>query len=236
MEYGSYKARVVGSLLVTGLRSKRRGRTQADRIASRALDDLKTQVAAYFAARKRPKVRRAKRTKAIEHTKGIRAEMTERSLWLVLYTCSHGEALRIAACASHAARATTPSPSSTPCSRRATSCKNAERCDGASGAASSRNSVICCSVKRSMSAGCPLDAPPRVRWPARRHRRTVRPCAQADRATIHRRFRRRARMVRWRGRCARRTAVRGACGKARGETRCREFPQRTPADGSLASR
>ena len=71
MEYGSYKARVVGSLLVDGLRSKRRGRTQADRIASRALDDLKTQVAAYFAARKRPKVRRAKRTKAIEHTKGI---------------------------------------------------------------------------------------------------------------------------------------------------------------------
>ena len=71
MGYGSYKARIVGSLLVTGLRSKRGVRTQADRIASRALDDLKTQVAAYFAALKRPKVKRAKRTKAIEHTKAI---------------------------------------------------------------------------------------------------------------------------------------------------------------------
>ena len=36
--------------------------------------------------------------------------MTERSLWLVLYTCSHGEALRISACASRAACATAPSP------------------------------------------------------------------------------------------------------------------------------
>src|SRR5262249_9873084 len=116
--------------------------------------------------------------------------------------CTHGQgvALRIAAWASRAACATAPSPSSTPCSRRATSCRKAERWEGASGAASSRNSVICCSVKRSMSAGCPLDAPPRVRWPARRHRPTVRPCAQADRATITRGFRRQARTVRMRGR------------------------------------
>jgi hypothetical protein len=39
--------------------------------AFEAREDLKTQVAAYFAARKTPKIRRAKRTKAIEHTKAI---------------------------------------------------------------------------------------------------------------------------------------------------------------------
>ena len=64
--YGSYKVRVVRSLLVSGLQSSRRGRTQADRIASEVREDLKMRVAAYFAARKRPKVKRAKRTKAIE--------------------------------------------------------------------------------------------------------------------------------------------------------------------------
>jgi len=64
--YGPYKVRVVRSLLVTGLQSERRGRTKADRIASRVKEELRTQAAAYFAARKRPKVRRAKRTKAIE--------------------------------------------------------------------------------------------------------------------------------------------------------------------------
>src|SRR5262249_61793181 len=63
------------------------------------------------------------------------------------YACSHGEALRIAACASRAACATAPSPSSTPCSRRATSCRKAERWEGASGAASLRKSLICWSVK-----------------------------------------------------------------------------------------
>jgi hypothetical protein len=69
--YGSYKAGVFRSVLVTGLQSRRRGRTQADRIAFKAREDLKTLAAAYLAARKRPKVRRAKRTKAIEHTKAI---------------------------------------------------------------------------------------------------------------------------------------------------------------------
>ena len=71
MGHGSYKAGVFRSVLVTGLQSRRRGRTQADRIASQAIEDLKTLAAAYLAARKRPKVRRAKRTKAIEHTKAI---------------------------------------------------------------------------------------------------------------------------------------------------------------------
>ena len=69
--YGSYKAGVFRSVLVTGLQSRRRGRTQADRIAFKAREDLKTLAAAYLAARKRPKVRRAKRTKAIEHIKAI---------------------------------------------------------------------------------------------------------------------------------------------------------------------
>jgi len=64
--YGPYKARVVRSLLVTGLQSRRRGRTKADGIAFKVREDLKTQAAAYLAARKRPKVRTAKRTKAIE--------------------------------------------------------------------------------------------------------------------------------------------------------------------------
>jgi len=69
--YKSYKMRVVGDLLVSRLQSRRRGRTQADRIAFKAKEDLKTLAAAYFAARKKPKVRRAKRTKAIEHIKAI---------------------------------------------------------------------------------------------------------------------------------------------------------------------
>ena len=67
----SYKMRVVGDLLVSSLQSRRRGRTKADRIAFEAKENLKTLAAAYLAARKRPKVRRAKRTKAIEHTKAI---------------------------------------------------------------------------------------------------------------------------------------------------------------------
>ena len=51
-----------------------------------------------------------------------------------VYAWSHGATLPISACASRAACATAPSPSSIPCSRRATSCKNAGRCEGASGA------------------------------------------------------------------------------------------------------
>ena len=50
---------------------RRRGRTKADPIAFEAKEYLKTQAAAYLAARKTFKVRRAKRTKAIEHTKAI---------------------------------------------------------------------------------------------------------------------------------------------------------------------
>src|SRR5262245_38784566 len=51
MEYGSYETRVVSSVLLTGLQSRRRGRTKADRIASEAREDLKTRVAAYLADR-----------------------------------------------------------------------------------------------------------------------------------------------------------------------------------------
>ena len=79
--YGSYKAQVVRSLLVTGLQSRRRGRTQADRIAFEVREDLKTLVATYLAARKRPTARRAKRTKALAH-QGPRAEMTDAPLAL----------------------------------------------------------------------------------------------------------------------------------------------------------
>jgi len=118
------------------------------------------------------------------------------------------------------------STSSTPCSRRATSCKNAARWEGASGAASSRKSASCWSVRRSafMSAARPLGAPRRSRWPARRHARSARPSARADRAARCLPARHRARMARWRVGYARRTAAHGACGTARGETHCRRSP------------